>query len=528
MRPSMREFRGESGATSAASARRDAMPTKPVTGKEPPRAAHEERGPDALSKVPPVTLAFWAAKILATTLGETGGDAMSMTLKLGYALSTLVFLAFFLMTLAGQVKSTRYHPAIYWAVVVATTTVGTTTSDYFDRTLELGYVKSSIILFGAVLALLVTWRVATGAIQVDQVTTRKNEIFYWLTILVSNTLGTALGDFVADDAGLGFQRGALVFGALIAVVALLYLFARVPWSIAFWAAYVLTRPLGATLGDTLTKPFEEGGLALGRIVTSERDRGRADRRRRRDVTPPPPRRAPSRRANRRRRSSAGTLENAAWPRRRRRQTLSTMRACGSVRVMSNLRIAVWIGLSAIGCAPANPPPSAPVEPPVPPAAAPLAPSASAVAPVAPAFVSKTIPLPGGGPDGVAMDFLLFDAASSAVWAPAGNTGSVDAIAADTGQLTRIQGFPHPRDDRPRRKEAHRGAEAPSPRETAPSTSAIEATRRSAPSIRRSAPRLSAGRRSTRCLMGLPTSARPMRSGSRRHGTSRFGFSMRRR
>jgi uncharacterized membrane-anchored protein len=222
----------------------------------------------ALSKVPPVTLAFWAVKILATTLGETGGDALSMTLKLGYALSTVIFLAFFVVTLAAQVKSRSYHPVFYWAVVVATTTVGTTTSDYFDRTLELGYIKSSIILFSAVIALLVAWRVATGAIQADHITTRKNEIFYWVTILVSNTLGTALGDFVADDAGLGFQRGALVFAGLILVVALLYFFARVPRSIAFWAAYVLTRPLGATLGDTLTKPFAEGGLNLGRITTS--------------------------------------------------------------------------------------------------------------------------------------------------------------------------------------------------------------------------------------------------------------------
>jgi uncharacterized membrane-anchored protein len=235
---------------------------------EKPRAGQHDELKGALSKVPPVSLAFWAVKILATTLGETGGDALSMTLKLGYALSSVIFLAFFVVTLAAQVKSRAYHPVFYWAVVVATTTVGTTTSDYFDRTLELGYIKSSIILFSAVIALLVAWRVATGAIHVDHITTRKNEIFYWVTILVSNTLGTALGDFVADDAGLGFQRGALVFGGLILVVALLHLFARVPRSIVFWAAYVLTRPLGATLGDTLTKPFAEGGLNLGRITTS--------------------------------------------------------------------------------------------------------------------------------------------------------------------------------------------------------------------------------------------------------------------
>jgi uncharacterized membrane-anchored protein len=222
----------------------------------------------AASKVPAATLAFWAVKILATTLGETGGDALSMTLKLGYAVSTVIFLVFFAVTLTAQVKSSRYHPVVYWAVVVATTTVGTTTSDYFDRTLGLGYIKSSIILFVAVLALLFAWRRATGAIQADHIASGKNEIFYWLTILVSNTLGTALGDFIADDAGLGFQRGALVFAALIALVALLHRFARLPRSIAFWAAYVLTRPLGATLGDTLTKPTDDGGMNLGRITTS--------------------------------------------------------------------------------------------------------------------------------------------------------------------------------------------------------------------------------------------------------------------
>jgi uncharacterized membrane-anchored protein len=222
----------------------------------------------ALSKVPPVTLAFWVAKVLATTLGETGGDALSMTLNLGYAVSTLIFLAFFAVALAAQVASDRYHPVFYWAVVVATTTVGTTTSDYFDRTVGLGYVASSAILLGLVLAVLVAWRLTTGHVAVDRVVTRTDEIFYWITILVSNTLGTALGDFTADDLGLGFERGALVFAALIAVVAALYYFTRLPRSVLFWAAYVLTRPLGATLGDTLTKPRAEGGMSLGRIASS--------------------------------------------------------------------------------------------------------------------------------------------------------------------------------------------------------------------------------------------------------------------
>ena len=223
---------------------------------------------DALSKVARVTLAFWVIKILATTLGETGGDALSMTLKLGYGISSLIFLGFFGVTLAAQIASKRYHPVFYWAVVVATTTVGTTTSDYLDRTLGLGYVKSSIMLFCAVLAVLVTWHYSTGEIAVDHITTRKNEIFYWVTILVSNTLGTAMGDCVATSTGLGFERGALVFAGLIALVAAAHYFTSLPDSVLFWAAYVLTRPLGATLGDTLTKPHTEGGLALGRISSS--------------------------------------------------------------------------------------------------------------------------------------------------------------------------------------------------------------------------------------------------------------------
>ncbi|MDQ6888568.1 MAG: hypothetical protein M3068_14965 [Gemmatimonadota bacterium] len=221
-----------------------------------------------MSKVPQLALAFWVVKILATTLGETGGDALSMTLKLGYAVSTLIFLGFFLVTLAAQVTSSHYHPVFYWAVVVATTTVGTTTSDYFDRTLGLGYVKSSIILLALVMALLAAWRYSTGAIRVDHITSRKDEIFYWVTILVSNTLGTALGDFVATDTGLGFERGALVFASLIAIVAALHFFTSLPKTILFWAAYVLTRPLGATLGDTLTKPHADGGLNLSRITSS--------------------------------------------------------------------------------------------------------------------------------------------------------------------------------------------------------------------------------------------------------------------
>lgn len=232
------------------------------------RLSVERRGGDWISKVPQVTLAFWIIKILATTLGETGGDAVTMTLQLGYAVGTLIFLGFFIVTLAAQVSSRRYRPFVYWAVVVATTTVGTTMSDYFDRTVGLGYIVSSAILLCAVIAILFVWRLVMGRIEFEDIVDRRDEVFYWVTILVSNTLGTALGDFTADEAGLGFERGALVFAGLIAVVAALHYFTKISDRLLFWAAYILTRPLGATLGDTLTKPHEEGGFNLSRIVAS--------------------------------------------------------------------------------------------------------------------------------------------------------------------------------------------------------------------------------------------------------------------
>jgi uncharacterized membrane-anchored protein len=222
-----------------------------------------------LSKVPHATAVFWLVKILATTVGETGGDALSMTLKLGYAVATLIFLAFFVVTLVIQVRSRSYHPAAYWAVVIATTTVGTTTSDFLDRTAGLGYVLSSALLFVAVLIALFLWRTVAGRIEYDRIVQPRDEVFYWVTILISNTLGTALGDFTADSLGLGFEHGALVFAGLLVIVALLWRFAKqMPVGVLFWAAYVLTRPLGATLGDTLTKPIAEGGLNLNRISAS--------------------------------------------------------------------------------------------------------------------------------------------------------------------------------------------------------------------------------------------------------------------
>jgi uncharacterized membrane-anchored protein len=231
---------------------------------------HDDLPAEALSKAPQATLMFWLVKICATTVGETGGDAVSMTLKLGYAAATLIFLGFFAATLAAQVGARRYHPLAYWLVVVATTTVGTTTSDFIDRTLHLGYVISSAMLLAMVISVLVAWRFTTGAIAADKITSRRDEVFYWLTILVSNTLGTALGDFTADATGLnlGFERGAVVFAGLILGVALLHRLKWLPRAVLFWAAYVLTRPLGATLGDTLTKPYQQGGFEFGRILAT--------------------------------------------------------------------------------------------------------------------------------------------------------------------------------------------------------------------------------------------------------------------
>jgi len=225
---------------------------------------------EALSKAPPAIAMFWAVKILATTAGETGGDAVSMSLKLGYVAATLIFLGFFLVTLIAQIAARRYYPWTYWLLVVATTLVGTTTSDMIDRTFHLGYVKSSGLLLTLVVIVLIAWRLTAGRIESDKITTRRDEIFYWLTILVSNTLGTALGDFTADDTGLnlGFEWGAALFLGLIALVAVIHFLKWAPQAVLFWAAYVLTRPLGATLGDTLTKPHAEGGLNFGRILAT--------------------------------------------------------------------------------------------------------------------------------------------------------------------------------------------------------------------------------------------------------------------
>lgn len=220
-----------------------------------------------LSKVPAVTLAFWIIKIGATTLGETGGDAFSMTLNLGYAVSTVIFFSIFIVTVAAQVSARSFRPALYWLVIVATTTAGTTMADFADRSLGIGYVGGSLILLVAVLAVLGLWWRSVGSVSVSAIATPKVEIFYWLTILFSNTLGTALGDFLADS-GLGYEGGALVFAGVLVLVAAAYFFTQLSHTLLFWLAFVLTRPLGATVGDILTKPVADGGLNLGRITSS--------------------------------------------------------------------------------------------------------------------------------------------------------------------------------------------------------------------------------------------------------------------
>ncbi len=220
------------------------------------------------NKVPQVTIAFWIIKIAATTLGETGGDALSMSLNLGYAISTAIFFAIFAATAAAQIAASKLHRFLYWTVIVATTTVGTTTSDYLTRTAGLGYLKTSLLLFALVLIVLAVWYFTLGSVNVNRITNRKAETFYWLTILTSNTLGTALGDCLADTSGFGYEGGALVFGAALAIIAALYFFTNLSHVALFWAAFILTRPLGATLGDILTKPVDHGGLNLSRFTSS--------------------------------------------------------------------------------------------------------------------------------------------------------------------------------------------------------------------------------------------------------------------
>jgi uncharacterized membrane-anchored protein len=221
---------------------------------------------DLTSKVPEVTITFWCIKIAATTLGETGGDALSMSAGEGYLRSTLILVLPFLILLFLQIRAKKFYPLLYWAVILGTTLVGTTLADFADRSLGVGYPGGSSILFGLVVLSLIAWKFAVGTVSVDNIETPRAELFYWVTILFSNTLGTALGDWTSE--GTGFLGGVGLFLVLLAVLALLHYFTKISKTVLFWTAFILTRPLGATLGDFLTKPREEHGLELSRYVAS--------------------------------------------------------------------------------------------------------------------------------------------------------------------------------------------------------------------------------------------------------------------
>jgi uncharacterized membrane-anchored protein len=220
------------------------------------------------NKVAAITLAFWIMKICATTLGETAGDLLSMTLNVGYAVSTLILLGIFLATLIAQLSTRNFHPALFWLVILSTSTAGTTLSDFMDRSLGLGYATGASVLVTILVVVLVAWYVVQGSLSVDRIQTRRAEVFYWMAILVSNTLGTALGDFLADSSGLGFLGGAAVISAALLALAIAYYATRINRVVLFWLAFVLTRPFGATFGDLLTKPTTSGGLGFGTIGSS--------------------------------------------------------------------------------------------------------------------------------------------------------------------------------------------------------------------------------------------------------------------
>ena len=244
----------------------DKLTLAPVNGANArtPRTALEH----ALAKVPEVTLLFWVIKIAATTLGETGGDAVSMSLGLGYVVATAIFAALFALAVAAQISARRFHPLLYWLTIIASTTVGTTLADFADRSLGIGYLGGTTLLLALLAASLYTWHRSMGSISVDSVNTPKAEMFYWVTIMLSQTLGTALGDWTADSAGLGYLGGAGVFGALLFAVVAAYRWTDISRTLLFWAAFVLTRPLGAVLGDFLDKPVSAGGLAMSRFLAT--------------------------------------------------------------------------------------------------------------------------------------------------------------------------------------------------------------------------------------------------------------------
>ena len=221
-----------------------------------------------MNKLPQVTWLFWIMKIAATTLGETAGDLVSMTLKVGYAVSSMVLVGLFIVSLVTQLRSKRYHPSLYWSVILLTSTAGTTMSDYMDRTLGLGYAKGALMLATILAAIFVYWHSSAHSFSIQNIRTLKGELLYWTAILFSNTLGTALGDFLADDSGLGFAGGALLIAALLTLTAFAAYATRISKTFLFWVAFVLTRPFGATLGDVLTKSTEKGGLNFGTIGSS--------------------------------------------------------------------------------------------------------------------------------------------------------------------------------------------------------------------------------------------------------------------
>ena len=220
------------------------------------------------SKVPEVTLGFWVIKIIATTLGETGGDAVTMSMNLGYLAGTAIFAAIFAVAVAAQISAKRFQPFLYWMVIVATTTVGTTLADFVDRSLGIGYLGGSSLLAALLIASLVTWHRTLGTVAIDSINSNQAELFYWITILFSQTLGTALGDWMADSTGLGYAGGALVFAAGLAITVAAVFWTNFSRTVLFWIAFVLTRPLGATVGDFLDKPLDHGGLALSRYTAS--------------------------------------------------------------------------------------------------------------------------------------------------------------------------------------------------------------------------------------------------------------------
>jgi uncharacterized membrane-anchored protein len=218
----------------------------------------------AFAKVPEVTIGFWVIKILATTLGETGADLFTQQFDMGYLLGIVVFALPLVVLVAAQIRASRFHPLLYWATILASTTAGTAAADFFDRSMGIGYVGGASVLLFGVLASLAAWRWTLGTVSVASVTGPRAESFYWLTITLSQTLGTALGDWAAEDGGLGYAGGAALFGALLVVLTLLYWRTHVSRVVLFWAAFILTRPLGATVGDFLDKPLTAGGLGLGR------------------------------------------------------------------------------------------------------------------------------------------------------------------------------------------------------------------------------------------------------------------------